>query len=115
MDYFGDPPNADAAPSANPDGDPNNNEMEFLTGFDPTDGNSWFQLVYLGNSGTTASLLLNKVIPGRTYRIEAGPDLKSFSETVLTLSSAVEERDKLVTDPNASQKTRFYRVDVTKP
>ncbi len=112
--YFGDPPNEDASPFANPDGDPDNNLMEYLTGFDPTDGNQWFQLVIVDCDGSTSTLQMNKVIPGRRYTVQAGTDLTGFTETVTSLSTPVEELDMLVEDTGYSGQKKFYRVDVTR-
>ncbi len=109
--YFGEE-NPDAGPGENPDFDPNDNMLEFLTGFDPTDPLQWFQVRINGRSGTTAALELNKVIPGRTYRLVAGTDLQEILETVATFSVSSEEAPKIVEDPNASGSRKLYRVKV---
>jgi hypothetical protein len=113
--YFDEPPNPDAHSSANPDGDANDNTMEFLTGFDPTDPNSWFKLTITDKTGSVTTLKLNKVIENRTYTIEAGTDLQSFPETITILNPSAEELNKVITDDSATEQKKFYRVDITKP
>ncbi|MGJ8651884.1 MAG: hypothetical protein ACSHX8_01300 [Opitutaceae bacterium] len=113
--YYGEPPNTDAAPGFDKDGDGYDNTGEWLTGFDPLDSNSFFKLSFDGLSGTTADLSLNKVITDRTYTVKASTDLQSFNETVTTLNPVVEETEKTVQDLSATSDQKFYRVDVTKP
>ena len=109
--YFGEE-NPDAGPGENPDRDPDDNMLEFLTGFDPTDPQQWFQLRINGRSGTTAELELNKAIPGRTYAVLSGTDLQDFSETVTAFSVGSEETFRVVEDPNASGTRKFYKVKI---
>jgi len=81
----------------------------------------WFGTVDFGSSvsgeslGTTATLQLNKVIPGRTYTITRGTDLQSFPDTISTLNPDSEELDKVVQDTASSSQKVFYQVDVTQP
>ena len=102
-------------PSSNPDRDPDDNWIEFLTGFDPTDPSQWFQLTIINKTGSEATLQLNKVIPNRTYTIQAGTDLLSFPDTVDTLNPSIQEFDITVTDTNATEQKLFYRVEITRP
>lgn len=111
VNYFGEE-NPDAGPGENPDFDPDDNEKEFITGFDPTDPLQWFQLQINGRTGTTAEFELNKAIPGRTYRLVAGNDLQEFPEIVVTFSVSSEEAPEVVEDPDASDARKFYRVEV---
>jgi len=113
--YFGLPPNPDADPYSNPDSDPDDNLMEFLAGFDPTDPTQWFQLAITGKTDSVVGLRLNKVLPGRIYTIQAGTDLDTFPQTIITFSPAYEEFNATVTDDNATEEKKFYRVDVTMP
>lgn len=113
--YFGLPPNEDAAPEANPDGDTDDNEMEFLTGFDPTDPGSAFQFVILGKSGGEVILRLNRVIPGRSYTLLSGPDLTDINTVVEVLTVESEELQKTLLDPAPASEPVFYEVDVSRP
>ena len=72
-------------------------------------------MVITGRTGTTATLQINKVIPGRTYTITRGTDLQSFPDTIFTLNPGSEELDKVVEDTGSTQQKVFYQVDVTKP
>lgn len=115
INHFGNPPNANAGPDANPDGDSNDNLLEFLTGFDPMDPSSWFRFQFLGKTGNIATLQLNKVIPGRIYTVQAGEDLSTFAEVIVTFSVGTQSINHSVQDVSASASRKFYRVEVTKP
>lgn len=109
--YFGEE-NPDAGPGENPDFDPDDNFREFITGFDPTNPEDWFDVRITLPSDTTAEFELNKVIPGRIYRLVAGTDLKEYPETVATFSVSSEEAPRVVEDPDASGSGKIYRVEV---
>jgi hypothetical protein len=109
--------NPDAGPGENPDGDPNDNRMEFLSGFDPTDGSSFFQLTIDGfSAASTVDLRLNKVIPDRTYTVKSSPDLVTpFAPVGSPFSVGSEESDKLFQDAGAGGVRKFYEVEISKP
>ena len=85
-------------PGENPDGDGDDNLAEFLGGFDPTDAKEFLQFSMTGKAGATANFLLNKAIPGRTYRLMESPDLATTFSEVGSFSVAAEEADKVVQD-----------------
>jgi hypothetical protein len=109
--YFGEE-SPDAGPAKNPDFDPDDNFREFITGFDPTDPQDWFDVRITLPGDTTAEFEFNKVLPGRIYRLVAGTDLAEFPETVATFSVSSEEAPKVVEDPDASGSGKIYRVEV---
>jgi len=113
--YFGSPPNADAAPTANTDNDPFNNLGEFLTGYDPTDGNSYFTQRFVALNGTIATVELSKIIPGTQYYLERSTDLGDSDPwtPVLDITTNVEVTDHQVQDPNTTDSKQFYRVAIT--
>ena len=113
--YFGQPPNADGAPGANPDGDPHDNAFEFLTGFNPLDSADFFRFSITGTVGSTASFLVNKVIPGRTYRLLKGTGLDAYPVTSATLNPSLPELDVTVEDTAFSDPKSFYIMEVTRP
>lgn len=116
VQYFGSPPNADAAATVDADGDGDRNIDEWITGFDPTDGASFFRFTITGRTGGTATFIVNKVMPERTYELVAGPDLAhGFPETVTTVNPTVEEQDRDLQDDNANGNRKFYQIIVTKP
>lgn len=112
--YFGNPPNADAAPSANPDGDPHDNLFEFLTGYNPIVSTEFFTFKIASVTGTNATLELSKVIPGTRYRIERSSDLgqtEPWSE-IMNFTTASEVLEHPITDPAADPISEFYRISV---
>lgn len=115
VQHFGNPPNPDAAPGENPDGDNGDNEFEFLTGFDPNDPKDYFRFEIVDVNGTTATYMLNKVIPDRTYTLKASTDLIDFGETVTSFSVNVETFDYPVEDSGADGPRKFHIIEVTKP
>ncbi len=114
--YFGLPPNANAAPTADPDGDGRNNRFEFLSGFVPTDPGSFFQFTITGLNASVADLRLNKVIPGRTYRVKANTDLIATPTLVgAPFTVASEQTDRLFQDAAATGGKKFYYLEISKP
>lgn len=116
--YFGQPPNANAAPTADPDADQQNNEFEFLSGFSPTDPLANFKLTMLAvdRVAGTADLQLNLVIPDRTYTLKSSPDLTT-SFTAIGTVPAVDDPQTNVTirDSTASGSKKFYIIGISKP
>lgn len=114
VEFFGPPPNTDAAPNADPDMDRYNNAFELLTGYDPTDPKSFFQVRITDRTGTTSTLELSKVIPGTRYRIERSADLGQADPwTEFTdFTTPGEVFDHEVSDPNAVGTSWFYQVRV---
>ncbi|WP_338688213.1 hypothetical protein [Haloferula helveola] len=118
VQYFGAPPNADAAPTVDADHDGDTNEFEWLTDFDPTDGSSRFRFAITGAdpANDTVTFNLNKVVPNRTYRILADWDLSGpFSEEVTSIVVGSEESDRSAQDTNATTARKFYKIQVTAP
>jgi hypothetical protein len=115
--YFGQPPNANAAPTADPDGDGRNNRFEFLSGFVPTDPTSAFQFTMTGfTSPGVAELRLNKVIPGRTYTVRANANLVTPPTTVgAPFSVGSEEMNRLFQDSAVTGTRKFYYLEISKP
>jgi len=114
VNFFGSPPNANAAPAANPDNDPYDNRIEFLTGYDPTDAGDFFQLNVIDVTGSSATLELSKIIPGTRYRIERTVDLTRtdpWSEFT-NFTTLSEIFDHQLNDPSATGARWFYRVGV---
>lgn len=115
VDFFG-IGNPEAAPGENPDGDRDDNLMEFLAGFDPTDASQFFQFKIEGFSNPgTLDLKLNKVIPGRVYHLlESGNLTAPFAE-VSSFSVTTEELEKIIQDGDAPADRNFYRIEISKP
>lgn len=115
--FFGQPPNASAAPTEDPDGDGRDNRFEFLSGFGPTDPASLFQFTIAGfSSPNVADFRLNKVIPGRTYTVKANTDLVTAATTVgVPFSVGSVETNRLFQDTSATSGKKFYRLEISRP
>ena len=109
--------NPDAAPGANPDFDPHDNAFEFLAGFDPKDATEFLKLTVDGfNAPGTLDLRLNKMIPGREYRIQFSPDLVTpFIDVGPAMIAIGEETDKLLQVSGISGTNGFYKVEIRLP
>ena len=112
-DYFGLPPNPNAAPSADPDGDGQANLLEFRTGYVPTDPNSRFITRGLDVSGGNFQLELSRVQPGTRYVFQRTTDFVIWTD-MLTLDPATVSAPFTQPLPTVGTKG-FYRVEITKP
>jgi hypothetical protein len=112
---FGRPPEPDAAPDANPDGDAYDNEFEYLTGYDPNDSSDFFRFAITSADSKGAVFSFSKFIPGTRYRLLRSPSLFGPPETVVfdrsvrSVQSDVLHRDSPIPATRA-----FYRVEVTR-
>ncbi|MCX6878425.1 MAG: hypothetical protein NTW21_32120 [Verrucomicrobia bacterium] len=115
--YFGQN-NPAAAPGADPDGDGQDNRFEFTAGLEPTDPASRFLLRIEPVAGQPAHkrLIFSPRFDGRTYNILTSTTLATDSWSALTggiVSDNGEERS--VTDTDATEGKKFYRVQVVNP
>jgi hypothetical protein len=116
--WFGLPPNADAAPTADPDADQQDNRFEFLSGFSPIDPLARFAMtvVAVDRVAGTADLQLNRVIPDRIYTLLSSPDLITpFSPIANLPVMAVPQTDVIIRDTSATAPRNFYRIGISKP
>lgn len=115
--YFNQPPNANAAPLADPDHDGQNNLFEFTAGLVPTDPQSRFLINAASVSGQPSQkrVIFSPRFGDRTYTVETSTLLLSNSWSTLSpfsISDAGQQRT--VTDTNATGTRKFYRVKITK-
>jgi hypothetical protein len=119
VQYFGQPPNANASPSADPDGDGQVNLFEFTAGLVPTDSTSRFVLKIqsVGGQPSQKNLIFNPIAGGRTYTVQFTTTLISpLSWAPLTGTTEGDiGTERTVNDPNATGAKRFYRVEISKP
>jgi hypothetical protein len=117
VQYFGQPPNADAGPLIDADGDGHNNAFEFIAGLIPTDAGSVFDLRIEPVPGEPAqkNVIFSPRFADRSYTVKASSSLLPATFATLgrsTISDNAEERT--VTDLGATGATKFYRVEITK-
>lgn len=112
--YFGLPPNADAHPTANPDGDPDPNEDEWMTGHDPNDPADFFRFIITGRSGTTATFEVDKTIFGRKYTLEYTTDFTTSPPgwTFVTEETPGNQTDYTFEDTSSTDERDFYHMRV---
>jgi hypothetical protein len=117
VQYFGQD-NPLAAPLLDPDGDGQNNAFEFTAGLIPTNPLSRFLVTIAPVSGqpTQKQVVFEPIVPGRSYTVKSSLDLATGSWEALTggiLSDTGSQRT--ITDSNASESKKFYKVEIIKP
>ncbi len=120
VQYFGQPPNANAGPLVDADNDGQSNAFEYTAGLVPTDPASRFSIAIASVAGQPGrkNIIFNPLVltGGRSYLVKFRPDLATGTWTALTgttQSDAGEQRT--VTDLNATGAKKFYQVEITKP
>ena len=117
VQYFGAPPNPNAAPDADPTGTGQNNLFKYIAGLNPLDG-SRFTLTTLPVAGQPGqkTITFQPIVPGRTYVVTAKPTLTSTIWTPIDASAPIDNgSSRSVIDLSASGPDKFYRVEITKP
>ena len=125
VQYFGQPPNANAAPNADPSGNGQNNLFKYIAGLNPLDPNARFLLAIApvpdpAHPGQflpgQSNVIFSPRFSDRTYIVKYRTDLATG--TWLTLSGTTQNdsvTQRTVTDLNASNPQKFYRIEITKP
>ena len=90
-----------------------------MTGLDPTDSTSVFylQIASVTNQAAQQNLFFNPLASGRTYTPQFSTDLASKVWLPLPgYSGPVTNGNQVtITDMNAVQPRKFYRIDITYP
>jgi hypothetical protein len=117
VQYFGVPPNLNAGPNTDPDGDGQTNLFEYIAGLVPTDPNSRFVLtIAQGPSVNSKNLIFNPLVAGRTYSVQFTNELPASGWNALTGTTQADAgAQRTVTDLNATEAQKFYHVRITKP
>jgi len=118
VQYFGQPPNANAGPTVDFDGDGQNNLFECIAGLSPTDPSSRFTLSIAPVPGqaTQKNLIFSPVMPGRTYMLKSKSGLVAATWDPATVSPPSDSgATRTITDLDAAGVTKFYRIEITKP
>lgn len=126
VQYFGQPPNPNAGPLVDPDGDGQDNLFEFLAGVVPIDANSRFTLkiapvpdplhpgIFLSGQ---QNLIFAPRFTDRTYSVTAKPNLLTGGdwEEINGATSGDNGTERTITDLNATGPAKFYRIEITRP
>ena len=117
VQYFGAPPNADAGPTADPDGDGQKNLFEFLAGVIPNNPSSrfLFRIDSVPGQPMQKKLAFSPRLPDRTYTVETNAGLGPAWSPLPGATVSDNGSERTVTDPNASAANKFYRVNISKP
>jgi hypothetical protein len=118
VQYFGLPPNANAAPTVDFDGDGQDNLFEYVAGVVPTNAASMFNLQIANVTGqpNQKNLIFSPRFTDRTYTPEFRTNL--LTGTYANLSNFTTNDAGLVrtnTDLSATQASKFYRIKITLP
>lgn len=108
--------NTNAGPARDPDGDGQNNRFEFVAGTTPTDAASRFNLGIASVAGqpTRRNIRFNPRFTTRSYQVEYRTNLASGSFAPLTGTLTNDAgQQRTVTDLNATNRARYYRVQIT--
>jgi hypothetical protein len=119
VQYFGMPPNLNAAPTADADGTGQNNLFKYIAGLDPTNAASRFVLTIASVPGQPSqkALTWTPLAAARTYTPEYQTNLVDGAYTILTTYTGptTNSTQVAVTDTNATQVSKFYRIRITYP
>ncbi len=118
VQYFGQPPNANAAPLVDFDRDGQSNAFEYTAGLIPTDANSVFRLRLERVPGQPGQkrVIFSPRLTDRTYTVKSKPSLLTGSFTPLGSSTFTDNaQERTVTDLSATGATKFYQVEIVKP
>lgn len=110
--------NPSASPTVDADGDGQNNHFEFVAGVIPTDPLSRFQLEIHPVPGqpTHRDIVFNPRLEDRSYTVTSKQDLAPGTWLPLTSSNSSDILDvRAVTDLDAEEPVKFYRVEITQP
>ncbi len=119
LTYFGITTNTgNAADTADPDGDGNNNRFEFVAGLVPTDPLSRFnvRVELVVGQPTQKAIIFSPLVAGRTYVVKSNVSLSDLTWTPLPNSTTSNNgAERTVTDLSADTETKFYQVEITPP
>jgi hypothetical protein len=115
---FGLDPATDGAPTADPDGDGQKNLFEFIAGVVPNDARSRFHWRVEEdplNSGQSR-IVFSPRFGDRTYNLKTSTTLQVSDWIDFTGGSVIDDGDeRTVIDPDTSDASKFYRLEIAKP
>ncbi len=106
-----------AGPAADPDGDGQNNLLEFLAGTNPALASSVFavRVELVAGQPTQKAVLFGPVTTARTYRVLASTDLAAPSWADISGPLTGTSGNLTFTDNAASGVRKFYRLQISNP
>lgn len=118
VQYFGPPPNANAGPDVDFSRTGQTNFFKYVAGLNPLDPNAVFTVKIIPVTGlsTVKQLVFTPLVAGRSYTVKFRPDLAAG--TWISLTGAFQSDSgatRTVTDLNATEDMKYYRVEITKP
>ncbi len=119
VQYFGLPPNPNAAPNVDFDGAGQTNFFKFIAGLNPLDPNSRFvlKIAPVPAQPGQKNLIFNPRLSDRTYSVTTKPNLLTIGGWNSLVSFLQNDNGtvRTVTDLNSSGAAKFYRVEIAKP
>jgi hypothetical protein len=121
MQYFGSSSSTDNTTCATCDfdGTGQNNRFKFVTGLDPTDPGSrfTFTIAPVINQPARQNLIFNPTANGRIYTPQFSTNLSGGNWFPLSAYTGPQTNGAqlTITDTNAVQPQKFYRIDITLP
>jgi hypothetical protein len=118
IQYFGLPPNTDAAPTADPSGTGQNNLFKYIAGLNPTNASSIFSfhIRSIAEEPGVTELHFTPRLPDRLYEILYITNFNNAAWISLPALEIVDnDTTQTVTVRNPPDTNRFYRIRITKP
>jgi len=118
VQYFGTPPNPNAAADKDVTGTGQNNLFKYVAGLDPTNAASVFRLRIATVPGQPQlkNLIFSPRFPNRTYTPQYRLDLVTGNYTNLTDITTFDiDQERVVRDLSATQTNKFYRIKIICP
>lgn len=112
VSFFGEN-NPQGRADADPDHDGQNNLAEYIVGTSPADANSSFKVSFALGTGRKPTVAFSPCLPNRSYSIEYTTNLIHPYMPLTTTSYTDNGFVRTVTDTNASDRIRFYRVRIS--
>jgi len=107
-----------AAPLLDPDGDGQNNRFEHTAGIVPNDPLSrfLFRIEEVPGEPSHKQLVFSPTFPDRTYVVKSNTTLTDGTwEPLSSEADDNQQPERRITDMDASETKKFYRVEITKP
>jgi len=119
VQYFGSTTNPAAAANVDADGTGQNNQFKYVAGLDPTNPASVFVLTVAGvtNQPTQMNLIFNPLASGRTYTPQFSTDMVGgvWTQLVGYAGPLTNGNQATITDLNAVESNKYYRIDINLP